>query len=370
MKVPILELKPTYTELSAELDQAYKRVMESGHYLLGPELENFEKEYAQFCGAKFCIGVANGLEALQLCLLAKNIGKNDEVIVPAHGYIATWLAVTQVGATPIPCECDEATYNLDPKNVAKLISPRTKAILPIDLYGQTADYPGLKKVCEGKSIFILEDAAQSHGAKCGNAYAGNLADAAGISFYPSKNLGAFGDAGAVTTNDPVLADKVRTLRNYGSKERYKNELLGMNSRLSELQAAFLRVKLAHITAWNDRRKVGATVYLEKLKNCGDIILPVVPHWADPVWHLFVIRTQKRDALRAYLTGQGVGTQIHYPIPPHLSEAYRHLGFKKGSYPLAEKLADEILSLPIGPHIKTEELEYVCRCIKACFSKQS
>lgn len=370
MKVPILELKPTYKELSAELDQAYHRVMDSGHYLLGPELESFEKEYAQFSGSKFCIGVANGLEALQLCLMAKDIGPGDEVIVPAHGYIATWLAVTQVGATPIPCECSEVTYNLEPNKVEQLITAKTKAIIPIDLYGQTADYPGLKNICAGKNIFILEDAAQSHGAKCGDFSAGNLADAAGISFYPSKNLGAFSDAGAVTTNDPLLADKVSTLRNYGSKERYKNEVIGLNSRLSELQAAFLRVKLAHLAEWNLRRKKLAAIYFERLKNTGDLILPFVPVWADPVWHLFVVRTKKRDALKAYLQDKGIGTQIHYPIPPHLSEAYISLGYRKGSFPLAETLANEILSLPIGPHTQSSEIEYVCDSIQSFYSNRS
>jgi dTDP-4-amino-4,6-dideoxygalactose transaminase len=367
VKVPILALRPTYTELSQELDQAYRRVMDSGHYLLGPELVYFEKEYAQFSGTKYCIGVSNGLEALQLCLMAKKIGKGDEVIVPAHGYIATWLAVTHVGATPIPCECSESTYNLDPLKVQRLISANTKAILPIDLYGQTANYPELRKAIEGKNIFILEDAAQSHGAKCGDISAGNLGDAAGISFYPSKNLGAFSDAGAITTNDSLLADAVRMLRNYGSKERYKNEVIGINSRLSELQSAFLRVKLTRLNEWNLRRKILAAIFFDHLNNVGDIILPHVPSWADPVWHLFVIRTKKRDALRNYLLEKGVGTQIHYPIPPHLSDAYTSLGYKKGDFPLAELLADEVLSLPIGPHTLASEIEFVCASIQNFFS---
>ncbi len=366
MKIPILDLKPAYDELRPELDAAYHRVMESGWVLLGKELENFEAEYAKSVGVAHCIGVANGLEALQLVLMALGIGPGDEVIVPSHGYIATWLAVTHVGARPVPCEPDPLTYNLDPARLAALLTPKTKAILPIHLYGQAADMTAINAFAAQHGLFVLEDAAQSHGALCRGVQAGNLGHAAGVSFYPSKNLGALADAGAVTTNDAPLADKLRHLRNYGSKVRYHNEYLGINSRLSELQAAFLRAKLPVLPAWNARRVALATRYLTQLKGVGDIVLPYVPAWAEPVWHLFVVRTAQRDALQAHLAERGIGTGIHYPIPPHLSNAYQSAGWKRGDFPLAEKFAGEVLSLPIGPHHSAEQIDAVCEAVRGFF----
>jgi dTDP-3-amino-3,4,6-trideoxy-alpha-D-glucose transaminase len=364
--VPILDLQLAYAELAVELDGAYRRVMASGRYLLGPELEAFEREYAASVGAAHCVGVANGLEALQLVLLATGIGPGDEVIVPANGYIAAWLAVTHVGAKPVPCEPVAATYNLDPAQAARLITARTKAILPIHLYGQTADMPALRALAAAHQLFVLEDGAQSHGATCHGRPSGSLGDAAGISFYPSKNLGAFADAGAVTTSNAALAERLRALRNYGAKERYQHEFIGLNSRLDELSAAFLRVRLAHLPEWNRRRAVQAAHYREGLQGVGDLILPVVPAWAEPVWHLFVVRTRRRSALQAHLTAQGIGTQIHYPIPPHLSGAYRASGGKRGDFPLAEQLADEVLSLPIGPHHTAEQIGAVIAAVRAFF----
>jgi dTDP-3-amino-3,4,6-trideoxy-alpha-D-glucose transaminase len=366
MKVPILDLKPAYEELRAELDAAYHRVMESGWLLLGRELGSFETEYARSVGAKHCVGVANGLEAMQLVLLALGVGPGDEVIVPSHGYIATWLAVTHTGATPVPCEPDPQTYNLDPARLAAAITPRTKVVLPIHLYGQTADLEAINRVAAAHGLFVLEDAAQSHGARCRGQAAGALGHAAGISFYPSKNLGAMADAGAITTGDDALAEKLRHLRNYGSKVRYRNEYLGMNSRLSELQAAFLRAKLPRLDEWNARRAALAARYLEQLRGVGDLTLPFVPDWADPVWHLFVIRTARRDALQAFLAERGVGTQIHYPVPPHLSNAYRPAGWQPGAFPLAEQFANEVLSLPIGPHITAAQVDFVCEQIRGFF----
>ena len=366
VKVAILDLKPAYEELRTELDAAYRRVMESGRVLLGPELEAFEGEYAGSVGVRHCIGVANGLEALQLVLMARGIGPGDEVIVPAHGYIATWLAVSHAGARPVPCETDERTYNLDPARLEAAITPRTKAILPIHLYGQTADMTAINAIAKQRGLFVLEDAAQSHGARCRGTQAGALGDAAGISFYPSKNLGALADAGAITTNDDALADKLRHLRNYGSKARYQHEYRGLNSRLGELQAAFLRVKLTRLAEWNARRVRLAARYLEKLRGIGDLTLPFVPDWAEPVWHLFVVRTARRDALQAHLASRGVGTQIHYPTPAHLTPAYRDAGWKRGDFPLAERLANEVLSLPIGPHHGAEEIDYVCGCVREFF----
>ena len=370
MHVPILDLKPAYDELRADLDAAYHRVMESGWLLLGRELEAFEAEYATSVGVAHCVGVANGLEALQLVLLARGVGPGDEVIVPSHGYIATWLAVTHVGARPVPCEPDPLTYNLDPGRLAAVITPRTKVILPIHLYGQTADLAGINAIAARHGLFVLEDAAQSHGARSHGTPAGALGHAAGISFYPSKNLGALADAGAVTTSDATLADQLRHLRNYGSKVRYHHEVLGLNSRLSELQAAFLRAKLPHLAAWNARRAVLAARYvaqLAPLAAAGDLTLPHVPAWSDPVWHLFVIRTARRDALQAHLAARGVGTGIHYPIPPHLSPAYRSAGWQRGDFPLAEKFADEVLSLPIGPHHTAAQIDFVCAAVREFFA---
>lgn len=368
VKVPILDLKPAYTELQAELDAAYRRVMDSGWVLLGRELEAFEAEYAQSVGVPHCVGVANGLEAMQLVLMAIGVGAGDEVIVPSHGYIATWLAVTHAGARPIPCEPDLRTYNLDPARLAASITPRTKAVLPIHLYGQAADMTAINAVAKQHGLFVLEDAAQSHGACCAGRQAGALGNAAGISFYPSKNLGALADAGAVTTHDGALADKLRHLRNYGSKVRYQHEYLGLNSRLGELQAAFLRAKLPHLADWNGRRARLAARYLEQLQGVGDLVLPFVPAWAQPVWHLFVVRTGRRDALQAHLAERGIGTQIHYPTPPHLTPAYHAAGWKRGDFPLAERFAGEVLSLPIGPHVSAEQIDYVCAAVKAFFEK--
>lgn len=369
MKVPILDLKPAYDELRAELDAAYHRVMESGWVLLGRELEAFEAEYAASVGVKHCVGVANGLEAMQLVLMALGVGPGDEVIVPSHGYIATWLAVTHVGAKPVPCEPDPRTYNLDPARLAALITPHTKVILPIHLYGQTADMDAINEVAAHHGLFVLEDAAQSHGALYRGRAAGSLGGAAGVSFYPSKNLGALADAGAVTTNDDALAEKIRHLRNYGSKVRYHNEYLGLNSRLSELQAAFLRVKLPRLGEWNTRRSALARHYFDRLADINGLVLPHVPDWARPVWHLFVVRTARRDALQQHLATHGVGTQIHYPIPPHLSHAYAPVGWKRGDFPLAEQFADEVLSLPIGPHTTAEQVEHVCTQVRGFFGSQ-
>ncbi len=368
MKIPLLDLKPAYEELRAELDDAYHRVMASGWVLLGQELAAFEAEYAASIGVAHCVGVANGLEAMQMILMARGIGAGDEVIVPSHGYIATWLAVTHAGARPIPCEPDPQTYNLDPARLAALITARTKAVLPINLYGQPADYAAIHGVAAQHALFVLEDAAQSHGARVQGRSAGALGHAAGVSFYPSKNLGALADAGAVTTNEGELAEKVRHLRNYGSKVRYHNEYLGLNSRLSELQAAFLRAKLPHLPAWNARRAALAARYLTQLRGVGDLVLPFVAPGAEPAWHLFVVRTAQREALQAHLSAGGIGTQIHYPIPPHLSKAYQGHGWKRGDFPLAEKFAGEVLSLPLSPHHTAEQIDEVCAAIRAFFAR--
>ncbi|MEO6063505.1 MAG: DegT/DnrJ/EryC1/StrS family aminotransferase [Thermoflexales bacterium] len=358
MNVPFFELKPAYAELQTELDEAYRRVMDSGWYTLGAEVDAFEREFAAYCGAAACVGVANGLDALSLILEACGVGAGDEVIVPANTFIATWLSITHVGARPVPVEPDPATFNLDVLRVAEAITPRTRAIVAVHLYGQPADMRALRALADSRGLILIEDAAQAHGARCGDRKAGNLGHAAAWSFYPTKNLGAFGDAGAVTTSDPALADHVRMLRNYGSRVKYQNEIPGRNSRLDPLQAAFLRVKLAHLDAWNERRKAQAGRYLAGLAQCAEITLPVVPDWAAPVWHLFVIRSRGRDEFQKRLSAAGIGTLIHYPVPPHLSGAYARSGWRQGSFPITESLASEVVSLPIGPHLSVAQQDYV------------
>ncbi len=350
MKVPFLDLNAQYLELKDELDAAYHRVMDSGWFILGKEVEAFESEFAEYCQVKHCIGVGNGLDALHLILRASGIGPGDEVIVPSNTYIATWLAVTYAGATPVPVEPDERTYNIDPSRIESAITERTKAIMPVHLYGQPADMDSINDIATRYGLKVFEDAAQAHGAKYKGRKTGGLGSAAGFSFYPGKNLGAFGDGGAVTTNNDDLAAKIRMLGNYGSKVKYHNEVKGFNSRLDELQAAFLRVKLTKLDEWNERRKLAATQYLVQLKTEADIILPVVPSWAEPVWHLFVVRHAQRDTLQKKLVDTGIGTLIHYPIPPHLQESYAAEGYVQGQFPIAEGLAGQGISLPIGPHL--------------------
>ena len=362
MKVPFLELKPAYDELRDELDAAYHRVMDSGWYLLGNELESFEAEFARYCEAKHCIAVGNGLDALHLILRAYGIGAGDEVIVPANTFIATWLAVSYAGATPVPVEPDLKTFNLDPQRIEAAITPKTKAIMPVHLYGQPADMDPIMSIARERGLKVIEDSAQAQGARYKGRRTGSLGHAAGHSFYPGKNLGAFSDAGAVTTGDAKLADRIRTLRNYGSKKKYYNEIKGFNSRLDELQAAFLRVKLKKMDEWNNRRRAVAARYLAELRGAANLTLPVVPAWAEPVWHLFVVRHPQRDGLQRKLTEAGIGTLIHYPVPPHLSGAYLEAGIRRGTLPLAETIAETVLSLPIGPHTTMEEAGQVIQAI--------
>jgi dTDP-4-amino-4,6-dideoxygalactose transaminase len=352
LRVPFVDLKAPYLELKEELDAAYLRVMESGWYVLGEEVRAFEEEFAGYCEAEHCVGVGNGLEALHLILRAYGIGRGDEVIVPANTYIATWLAVSYAGARPVPVEPDERTYNMNPELVEAAITPRTRAIVAVHLYGQPADMDPLNEIADQYGLKVVEDAAQAHGARYKGRRVGTLGDAAGFSFYPGKNLGAIGDGGAVVTDDTGLADEVRLLRNYGSRVKYHNEAKGFNSRLDELQAALLRVKLPMLDEWNARRRALATEYLEAL-NSAPITLPFVPGWAEPVWHLFVVRHPQRDALQKHLAGGGIGTLIHYPIPPHLSDAYADEDWKLGDFPVTEAAAGVVLSLPMGPHLPSE-----------------
>jgi dTDP-4-amino-4,6-dideoxygalactose transaminase len=362
--IPFLDLKSPYQELKTEIDEAYRRVMESSWFILGDEVEAFEQKFAAYCGAKHCIGVGNGLEALHLILRAYGIGEGDEVIVPSNTYIATWLAVSYAGAKPVPVEPDPHTYNLDSERVEAAITERTRAIMPVHLYGQPADMDPILGVARRYNLKVIEDAAQAHGARYKGLPVGSLGDAAGWSFYPGKNLGALGDAGAVTTNDDELSDKVRVLRNYGSRVKYYNEVKGYNSRLDPIQAAFLRVKLRHLDEWNQRRRSIAVRYLAELANIPNLILPTILEGAESCWHLFVVRHPHRDALQKHLTQAGIGTLIHYPVPPHLAGAYAELEMKTGDYPLAEQLANTVLSLPMGPHLGTEEVEFIIHTLKS------
>ncbi len=364
-EIPFLDMKSPYLELQSELDAAWQRVMRSGWYILGEEVQAFEQEFARYVGADYCVGVGNGLEALHLILRAYDIGPGDEVIVPSNTYIATWLAVSYSGASLVPVEPVEATYNLDPARLEAAITPRSKAILVVHLYGQTAEMDEINVLARKHGLKVIEDSAQAHGARYKRKMAGNLADAAGWSFYPGKNLGALGDGGAVTTNDPALAERIRTLRNYGSKVKYYNLEKGFNSRLDELQAALLRAKLPHLDEWNARRAHLADFYLRELRETS-LILPHVPDEMTPCWHLFVVRTPQRNALQAHLKAHGIGTMIHYPVPPHLQEAYRELSLPPGTFPLSEAIHREALSLPIGPHLSVKDAAQVVEAVRAFF----
>lgn len=366
-KIPFLDLGSINAAHCEPLERAFRRVLDSGWYIMGKELDAFEAEFAAFCGVSHCIGVGNGLDALHLILRAYGIGAGDEVIVPANTYIATWLAVSYAGGTPVPVEPDDATCNLDPDLIEAAITPRTKAIILVHLYGQPADMDRINAIARSHGLKVIEDAAQAHGACYKGKRTGSLGDAAGFSFYPGKNLGAMGDGGAVTTDDADLAERLRTLRNYGSQIKYHNEVKGFNSRLDELQAALLREKLNTLDADNQHRAVLATHYLQLLNDSG-VRLPSVPAWADPVWHLFVVRFERRDELQRYLAERGIGTMIHYPIPPHLQMAYAELNMPPGSYPLTEAIHREVLSLPMGPTLSYDDVHLVCEAVTSFFQE--
>ena len=357
MKVPFLSLPPVYEELRPELDAAFARVMRSGWFILGDEVRAWEEEFARYCGAAHCVGVASGLDAMVLTLRAWDVGPGDEVIVPSNTYIATWLAPSQVGARPVPVEPVEATYNIDPARIEAAITPRTRAIIPVHLYGQAADMAPIREIAARRGIRVLEDAAQAAGARYRGKRVGALGDAGAFSFYPTKNLGAFGDGGAVVTDDEALAQRLRALRNYGSRVKYHNEVKGYNSRLDELQAALLRARLPTLDAWNERRARIAARYLERLR-ATDLTLPVVAEGVEHIWHLFVVRSRKRDAFKAELERRGVETLIHYPVAPHLQPAYAELGLARGAFPVSESIHASVLSLPMWPHMSDAQVDYV------------
>lgn len=357
MTIPFLDLGMAYRELRSEIDAAVQRVLTSGWYVLGPEVEAFEQEYADYCQVEHCVGVGNGFDALQLALTAVGVGEGDEVIVPSNTYIATWLAVSRCGAVPVPVEPLAATYNLDSQGVERTITTRTKAILPVHLYGQSADLDPLLALAQKHGLKVVEDGAQAHGARYKGQRLGGHGDAVAWSFYPTKNLGALGDGGAVTTRDPAIAERIRALRNYGSTQKNVHAVQGINSRLDPLQAAVLRAKLLHLDAWNARRRSVALRYQTGLAACG-LTLPVVPVGCEPVWHVYVVRHPKRDALGCALAARGVGTMIHYPVPPHRQPAYASAGWVQGDFPVAEQLADEVLSLPMSPHLESQDIDSI------------
>jgi dTDP-4-amino-4,6-dideoxygalactose transaminase len=364
MQIPFLDMKAPYQELKEELNAAFQRAMDSGWYILGAEVEAFETEYASYCDVPYCVGVGNGLEALHLILRAYGIGPGDEVIVPSNTYIATWLAVSYSGATPLPVEPDEATFNMDPDRIDAAITSRTRAIMPVHLYGQPADMDSILQVAAAHGLKVIEDNAQAQGALYRGRKTGGLGHAAGNSFYPGKNLGAFGDAGAVTTRDAEVADKVRMLRNYGSRKKYHNEIKGVNSRLDELQAALLRVKLKKLDEWNERRREIALTYQSSFASCANLVIPRDTEFCRNVWHQFVIRHRGRNKLQEELQDSGISTMIHYPVPPHRSPAFRDLGYGDSDFPLATRLSQEVLSLPIGPHLSTEQARHVASAVCA------
>ena len=362
--IAFLDLGAATRELKAEIDGAVARVVESGWFIGGPEVAAFEVEWAAYCGARHAVGVGNGLDALHLALKAIGVGPGDEVIVASNGYIATQLAVTLAGASPVPVEPDPATHNLDPARIEAAITSRTKAILPTHLYGQPADIDPMLAIARRHGLVVIDDAAQAHGARYRGRRTGNQTGRITCwSFYPSKNLGALGDAGAVTTDDPELAEKVRRLGNYGSSVRYVNEELGVNSRLDPIQAAVLRVKLARLDEWNARRRAVAAFYNAAFADCEGLTVPYVPAWAEPAWHLYVVQTEDRERLAARLGEAGVQTLIHYPIPPHRQQAYAAMGLPQGSLPIAEALATTVLSLPIGPHLAMADAERVAEAVR-------
>ena len=361
MKVPFVSFKPMEKELDLDLRAAFDRVYNASWYIEGKEDEAFEKAFAQFCNTKYCIGVGNGLDALMLALKALGVGKGDEVIVPSNTYIATALAVTYVGATPVFVEPDISTYNIDPEKIDGKLTNKTKAIMPVHLYGQPCDMDSIMAIAKKNNLFVVEDCAQAHGALYKGKVIGSFGDAAGFSFYPGKNLGALGDAGATVTNNKELADKVRALGNYGSDYKYHHIYQGNNSRLDELQAAFLAAKLPHLSRMNDERRRIAKCYLEGIKN-PDIILPFVPDYAKPVWHIFAVRTKKREELAAYLADKEISTNKHYPIPMHMQECYKELNIPEGALPIAEEISATELSLPMFYGMTDDQIEYVIETI--------
>lgn len=366
MKIPFLSFDNANAIIKKDIINAFEQFFDKASYILGNEVEKFENAYAKYNQVKHCVGISNGLDALHIALKTLNIGVGDEVIVPSNTYIATALAVSYVGATPVFVEPNINTYNINPSKIEAATTRKTKAIIPVHLYGQCCEMEAIQAIANKHHLYIVEDNAQSQGASYNSRLAGSWGNINGTSFYPGKNLGALGDAGAITTNNEQLAHKATVLRNYGSQKKYYNETIGHNMRLDECQAAFLSVKLKHLADWTAQRQQIANWYNEALENIGDLILPVTAKNATHVYHLYVIRTQKRDALQQHLTQQGIGTLIHYPIPPHLQQAYANLKYKKGDFPIAETIANTCLSLPLWPGMTQTVVQQVAKNIQQFF----
>ena len=365
ISVPFCSLKYAHDRIKGEMDKAIDAVYKRSQFILGAEVEEFEKEYAAYSGTRYCVGLASGLDALYVSLRLLEIGAGDEVIVPAHTYIATWLAITHSGATIVPVDVNQDTMLLDPEKVEQAISKRTKAILPVHLYGSVCDMSRLSDIAEQHRLKIVEGNAQGHGATWKNQLTGSFGQCNATSFYPTKNLGAMGDGGAITTNNERIYKEAICFRNYGSSDRFVNPVLGINSRLDEIQAAVLRVKLLHLGKWNQNRREIAKSYLDGLKGIGDIILP--PMADGDVFHLFVIRTEFREKLRSFLFQKGIATTVHYPIPPHRQGAYQSLGFGIGDFPNTERLSETVLSLPMWPGLGPDQLHWVIKQIEGFFN---
>lgn len=364
MKVPFLDLQALYREDASAYDAAYHRVMDCGRWILGPELSRFEEAFAHYCGRRHAIGVGNGLEALRLALVVAGIGPGDEVIVPAHTFIATWLAVQQCGATPVPVEPEEGHFNIGPAGVRAALSARTRAVIPVHLYGHAADGPGLETLCAEHGLVLIEDAAQAQGARWGQRRVGSFGQLSAFSFYPGKNLGAFGDAGAVLTDDDALAHALRQQRNYGSTQRYAHESLGTNSRLDELQAAWLQVRLARLDAHNARRAEVAQHYAEQLADVPGLTLPQTAPQGQPVWHVYAVRTTAREALQHHLSECGVETLVHYPRPVYGFAPFA--AHRPAARTLSDQLCEQVLSLPMGPHLSDAQVRQVCAAVRGFF----
>lgn len=362
MNTPFLNFDPQHAPIKHELLKAVEEVIDSNYLVLGQKTVAFEEAFAKYAGTTFAVGISNGLDALILSLQALEVGKNDEVLVPSNTYIATWLAVTAVGAIPIPVEPDPDTYNIDPKKLEAAITDKTKAIMPVHLYGQASAMTSIMEIANKYALYVVEDCAQGHGTTWEGQTIGSFGHANAFSFYPTKNLGAIGEAGAVTTNNEQLAIKIQQLRNYGQTKKYHNAFAGSNKRIDEVQAAFLLVKMQYMEQWTQQRKQAAALYQQALDTKAELILPKTIHGAEHVWHLYVIRHPERDRLQEYLNNQGIGTLIHYPIPPHLQEAYQSLGYQKGDFPIAEEIADTALSLPLYPGITEEDVLSIAETI--------
>ncbi|GEO03226.1 aminotransferase [Adhaeribacter aerolatus] len=368
MQLPFLSFESTNKEIKKEILQSFESFFDREWYVLGEDTTHFEKQYAEFNKVKNVIGVSNGLDALHLALKLLNIGPGHEVIVPSNTFIATVLAISYVGATPVFVEPRITTYNLDPNKIEQAITSKTRAIMPVHLYGQACEMEQIMHIAEKYNLFVVEDNAQAQGACYKGKLTGSWGNVNGTSFYPGKNLGAYGDAGAITTNDAEIAKKAAILRNYGSGRKYHNDVIGYNMRLDECQAGFLNVKLKFLPKWTKQRQEIASWYNEALKNIGDLILPIIAEEASHVYHLYVIRTEKRNELQQYLNERGIGTLIHYPVPPHLQEAYINLAFKKGDFPIAEEIANTCLSLPIWPGLKKNDIDRIAAIIKLFYNE--